>query len=187
MAEGSNIPTEAKATVQVTYSSLNPIQVAYPVSVLEEQPFPLVKVEAPSEGYPEEFGEAPVVEVPHLIPERPERPKRPEQVFGQALELINIKGPPLLPVPREPAPPLRVPTKWQEAYNLFLISDETNKRARDAYESGCITFASVQRIYMAGLHQARFSCGQGNLAFCYVQCMLNYGKHYKYIHHSVKY
>ena len=40
------------------------------------------------------------------------------------------------------------PSRWQEAYNIYVLNDNTNQRAREAFDKGWITFQSTQRIYM---------------------------------------
>ena len=73
------------------------------------------------------------------------------------------------------------PTKWQEAYNLYLFHEETNRKARQSVLDGCITFAAAQRIYMNSLQECRRLNSQGKLAFCFLKYMLDFGKFYKYI------
>ena len=73
------------------------------------------------------------------------------------------------------------PSKWQEAYNIYVLNDTTNQRAREAFDKGWITFQSTQRIYMNALHQTRVLCRQGQLSHTYLRHMLSYGKFYGYI------
>ena len=73
------------------------------------------------------------------------------------------------------------PSKWQEAYNIYVLNDNTNQRAREAFDKGWITFESTQRIYMNALHQTRSLCHQGQLSHTYLRHMLSYGKFYGYI------
>ena len=73
------------------------------------------------------------------------------------------------------------PSRWQEAYNIYALNDNTNQRAREAFDKGWITFESTQRIYMNALHQTRVSCRQGQLSHTYLRHMLSYGKFYGYI------
>ena len=73
------------------------------------------------------------------------------------------------------------PSRWQEAYNIYVLNDNTNQRAREAFDKGWITFESTQRIYMNALHQTRVSCHQGQLSHTYLRHMLSYGKFYGYI------
>ena len=73
------------------------------------------------------------------------------------------------------------PSRWQEAYNIYVLNDNTNHRARDAFDKGWITFQSTQRIYMNALHQTRVLCHQGQLSHTYLRHMLSYGKFYGYI------
>ena len=74
-----------------------------------------------------------------------------------------------------------VPSRWQEAYNIYVLNDNTNQRAREAFDKGWITFESTQRIYMNALHQTRVLCHQGQLSHTYLRHMLSYGKFYGYI------
>ena len=73
------------------------------------------------------------------------------------------------------------PSRWQEAYNIYVLNDNTNQRAREAFDKGWITFESTQRIYMNALHQTRVLCHQGQLSHTYLRHMLSYGKFYGYI------
>ena len=73
------------------------------------------------------------------------------------------------------------PSRWQEAYNIYVLNDNTNHRAREAFDKGWITFQSTQRIYMNALHQTRVLCRQGQLSHTYLKHMLSYGKFYGYI------
>ena len=73
------------------------------------------------------------------------------------------------------------PSRWQEAYNIYVLNDNTNHRAREAFDKGWITFQSTQRIYMNALHQTRVLCCQGQLSHTYLRHMLSYGKFYGYI------
>ena len=73
------------------------------------------------------------------------------------------------------------PSRWQEAYNIYVLNDNTNQRAREAFDKGWITFKSTQRIYINALHQTRVSCHQGQLSHTYLRHMLSYGKFYGYI------
>ena len=73
------------------------------------------------------------------------------------------------------------PLRWQEAYNIYVLNDNTNQRAREAFDKGWITFESTQRIYINALHQTRVSCHQGQLSHTYLRHMLSYGKFYGYI------
>ena len=73
------------------------------------------------------------------------------------------------------------PSRWQEAYNIYVLNDNTNQRAREAFDKGWITFESTQRIYMNALHQTRVLCRQGQLSHTYLRHMLSYGKFYGYI------
>ena len=73
------------------------------------------------------------------------------------------------------------PSRWQEAYNIYVLNDNTNQRAREAFDKRWITFQSTQRIYMNALHQTRVLCHQGQLSHTYLRHMLSYGKFYGYI------
>ena len=73
------------------------------------------------------------------------------------------------------------PSRWQEAYNIYALNENTNQRAREAFDKGWITFESTQRIYMNALHQTRVLCHQGQLSHTYLRHMLSYGKFYGYI------
>ena len=73
------------------------------------------------------------------------------------------------------------PLRWQEAYNIYVLNENTNHRAREAFDKGWITFQSTQRIYMNALHQTRVLCRQGQLSHTYLRHMLSYGKFYGYI------
>ena len=72
------------------------------------------------------------------------------------------------------------PFRWQEAYNIYVLNENTNQRAREAFEKGWISFESTQRIYINSLHQTRVLCHQGQLARTYLRHMLSYGKFYGY-------
>ena len=178
MAEGGSLHKEAIATVQLTYSSENPLLVDYikeePEEELESEVLQLSDVEqtpplpTPQPSQAQHLpithqvwaGVSPVVSP--LVPESPPRPT----FFANNPE--GYTGP-------------RAPTRWQEAYNLYLLHEETNKKARQAVLTGCISFAAAQRIYMSGLQECRRLNSQGKLAFCYLQYMLNFGKFYNYI------
>ena len=178
MAEGGSLHREAIATVQLTYSSENPILVD---NIKEE---------------PEEESES---EVSNLtIEEHPNPPPTPQHSQVQYLPATHQVWAGMSPVVSSlipglaPRPPfladssgnfgsLRAPTRWQEAYNLYILHEETNQKARQAVVSGCITFAAAQRIYMSGLQEGRRLNSQGKLAFCYLWHMLNFGKFYNYI------
>ena len=73
------------------------------------------------------------------------------------------------------------PSRWQEAYNIYVLNDNTNHRAREAFDQGWISFETTRRIYMNALHQTRVSCRQGQLSHTYLRHMLSYGKFYGYI------
>ena len=175
MAEGGSLHREAIATVQLTYSSENPILVDY---IKEE---------------PEEESESEV----HILSvvEQPPPPPTPQPSQAQHLPTTHQVWAGVSPVVSPLVPPRptffasnpgdytgpRAPTRWQEAYNLNLLYEETNQKARQAVLSSYITFAATQRIYISGLQECRRLNSQGKLAFCYLQYMLNFGKFYNYI------
>ena len=80
-------------------------------------------------------------------------------------------------LPRKP----QTPSKWQEAFHLYTLCVDTNNKARDSYQTGCITFYAAQRIYLSGLQDIRRLIAEGRLASCYLHNMLDYGKLHKYI------
>ena len=164
--------------MQLTYSSENPILVNYikeePEEELESEVLQLSDVEQPPPPPTPQPSQAQHLPVTHQVwagvspvvsPLIPESPPRPTS-FANNPE--GYTGP-------------RAPTRWQEAYNLYLLYEQTNKKARQAVLTGCITFAATQRIYMSGLQECRRLNSQGKLAFCYLQYMLNFGKFYNYI------
>ena len=55
------------------------------------------------------------------------------------------------------------PSRWQEAYNIYVLNDNTNHRAREAFDKGWITFQSTQRIYMNALHQTKSLVSSGTI------------------------
>ena len=177
MAEGGSLHREAIATVQLTYSSENPILVDYikeePEEEFETEVLYLSVVEQPPPSPTPQPSQAQHLPTTHqvwagvspvvssLVPELPPRPT----FFASNPE--GYTGP-------------RAPTRWQEAYNLYFLHEETNHKARQAVLTGCITFAATQRIHMSGLQECRRLNSQGKLAFCYLQYMLNFGKSYNY-------
>ena len=145
MAEGGSLHKEAIATVQLTYSSENPILVdnikEEPEEELESEVLQLSDVEQPLPPPTPQPSQAQYSPVTHQVwagvnpvvsPLNLESPPRPTFFAGNPEGYI---GP-------------RAPTKWQEAYNLYLFHEETNKKARQAVLNGCITFAAAQRIYI---------------------------------------
>ena len=178
MAEGGPLHREAIATVQLTYSSENPILVDYikeePEEESESEVFNLSVVEQPPPS-------------PTPQPSQAQHSPTTHQVWAGVSPIVSPLVPELPPRPTflasnpEGYTGPRAPTRWQEAYNLYLLHEETNKKARQAVLTGCITFAAAQRIYMSGLQECRRLNSQGKLAFCYLQYMLNYGKFYNYI------
>ena len=178
MAEGRALHREAIATVQLTYSSENPILVDY---IKEEQDKEiksqvpqLSKVEQPPPPPTPQPSQAQYLPVTH-------------QVWAGVNPVVSpfvLESPPrptfLADNPEGYTGP-RAPNRWQEAYNLYLFHEETNKKARQAVITGCITFASAQRIYMNGLQECSRLNSQGKLAFCFLKYMLDFGKFYHYI------
>ena len=79
------------------------------------------------------------------------------------------------------SPHAGAPSRWQEAYNIYVLNENTNQRAREAFDKGWISFESTQRIYINTLHQTRVLCHQGQLAHTYLRHMLSYVKFYGYI------
>ena len=185
MAEGGPIHQEAAiATVQVTCTSSGPIS----VDCKEE----------PIEGNQPDIEPLTIVIPPPAPPSTPVPVPPLGPVFHTSTSPWAGPNPvvsPLLPnlsVPQRPQlPPIaetfsgtgrfQAPTKWQEAFNLYTLHEDTNSKARVAYQNGCITFAAAQRIYLANLQDVRRLTAQGKLATCYLTYMLNYGKFYNYI------
>lgn len=102
-------------------------------------------------------------------------------------EITHSQGLQLPPIPGHLGAPRRfpAPTKWQEAYNLYVLHEDTNQKARHAYQTGCISFKAAQRIYLSGLQDVRKLTNQGKLHACYLGYMLDYGKYYNYIDRSI--
>ena len=178
MAEGDSLHKEPIATVQLTYSSENPILVDYikeePEEELETGVLQLSDVEQPLPPPTPQPSQAQYLPVTHQVwagvnpvvsPVVLESPLGPTTLAGN---------------PEGQAGP-STPTKWQEAYNLYLFHEETNRKARQSVLNGCITFAATQRIYMNSLQECRRLNSQGKLAFCFLKYMLDFGKFYKYI------
>ena len=148
MAEGDSLHKEPIATVQLTYSSENPILVDYIKEESEEELEPgvlqLSDVEQPLPPSTPQPSQAQYLPVTHQVwagvnpvfsPVVLESPLRPTTFAGN---------------PEGQAGP-SAPTKWQEAYTLYLFHEETNRKARQSLLNGCITFAAAQRIYMNSL------------------------------------
>ena len=178
MAEGDSLYKEPLATEQLAYSSENLILVDY---IKEE---------------PEEESEPGVLQLSDG--EQPLPPPTPQPSQAQYLPVTHqvwtgvnsVVSPVVLESPLRPATfagnPVgqagqSAPTKWQEAHNLYLFHEETNRKARQSVLDGCITFAAAQRIYMNSLQECRRLNSQGKLAFCFLKYMLDFGKFYKYI------
>ena len=187
MAVGGPIHKEAVSTVQVTCTSSSPIALECIKEEQEPEENPQVNIEpltvvtipppppptpGPSQILVPEIptssnpwaGSNPVVTplLPNLtIPQGHQIPWMPEPIRG----------------PRRP----QAPTKWQEAFNLYTLYEDTDVKARNSYQNGCITFGAVQRIYLSGLQDTRKLTSEGRLALCYLQYMLDYGKYYNYI------
>ena len=178
MAEGDPLHEEPIATVQLTYSSENPLL----IDCIKEEP--------------EEGSEPGVLQLSDV--EQPLPPPTPQPSQAQYLPVTHqvwagvnpVVSPVVLESPLRPttfagnpegqAGP-STPTKWQEAYNLYLFHEETNRKARQSVLNGCITFAAAQRICMNSLQECRRLNSQGKLAFCFLKYMLDFGKFYKYI------
>ena len=178
MAEGDSLYKEPIATEQLAYSSQNLILVDYikeePEEELEPGVLQLSDVEQPLPPPTPKPSQAQYVPVTHqgwagvnsaVSPEVLESPLRPATFAG------NPEG----------QTGQSAPTKWQEAYNLYLFHEETNRKARQSVLNGCITFVATQRIYMNSLQECRRLNGQGKLAFCFLKYTLDFGKFYKYI------
>ena len=178
MAEGDSLHKEPIATVQLTCSSENPILVDYIKEESEEELEPGV-LQLSDVGQP----------LPPFTPQPSQAQYLPvtHQVWAGVNPVVSpvVLETPLGPTtlagnPEGQAGP-STPTKWQEAYNLYLFHEETNRKARQSLLNGCITFAAAQRIYMNSLQECRRLNGQGKLAFCFLKYMLDFGKFYKYI------
>ena len=178
MAEGGYLHKEAIATVQLAYSSENPILVDYikeePDEELESEVLQLSDVEQPLPPPTPQPSQAQYLPVNH-------------QVLAGVNPVVN---PLILESPPRPTfiannpggyNDPRAPTKWQEAYNLYLFHEEINKKARHAVLNACITFTATQRIYMNSLQECRRLNSQGKLALCFLKYMLDFGKFYNYI------
>ena len=178
MAEGGSLHGEAIANVQLTYSSENPIL----VDCIKEEPEEAIESKVSQ-----------LIGVEQLLPPPTPQPSQAQclpvthQVWTglnpvvSPLILESLPGPTFSADNSEDYIGPRAPHRWQEAYNLYLLHEEMNKKARQAALTGCITFAATQRIYMSGLQECRRLNSQGKLAFCYLQNMLNFGKFYNYI------
>ena len=177
MAEGDSLYKEPIATEQLACSSENLILVDY----IKEEP---------------EESEPGVLQL--LDVEQPLPPPTPQPIQAQYVPVTHqvwagvnsVVSPVVLESPLRPATfagnpegqaGQSAPTKWQEAYNLYLFHEETNREARQSVLDGRITFAAAQRIYMNSLQECRRLNSQGKLAFCFLKYMLDFGKFYKYI------
>ena len=178
MAEGDSLYKEPIATEQLACSSENLILVDYIKEEPEEESEPgvlqLSDVEQPLPPPTPQPSQAQYVPVTHQVwagvnsvvsPVVLESPLRPATFAGNPEGQVGQSA----------------PTKWQEAYNLYLFHEETNRKARQSVLDGCITFAAAQRIYMNSLQECRRLNSQGKLAFCFLKYMLDFGKFYKYI------
>ena len=185
MAESRPVCEEAAvAKVQVTYTSNNPISVdckKEPVEDNQSSIEPLTIVTLPPDPPPTPVPVSPLGPVfptstsPWAGPNPVVSPLLPELPLPQRLQLPPIAE--TFSGPRR----FQAPTKWQEAFNLYTLHEDTNNKARVAYQNGCITYAAAQRIYLANLQDVRRLTAQGKLATCYLTYMLNYGKFYNYI------
>ena len=178
MAEGDSLYKESIATEQLACSSENLILVDYIKEEPEEESEPgvlqLLDVEQPLPPPTPQPTQAQYVPVTHQVWAGVNSVVSPE-VLGSPLRPVTFAGNP------EGQAGQSAPTKWQEAYNLYLFHEETNRKARQSVLDGCITFAATQRIYMNSLQECRRLNSQGKLAFCFLKYMLDFGKFYKYI------
>ena len=181
MAEGRPLPEEAViGTAQVTYTSGGPITVECikeePQELVPFQTEPLLSIQSPP---------APTPLLAHnLISGATSLPHvywtSPDTAFPPLLPRL-----PLIPE-NQRLPLIKTPSKWEEAFNVYTFHEQTNKRARKAYENRELTYPSVQRIFVATLQDVRRLTQEGRLATCYLHHMLMYGKFYNYIDSSVR-
>ena len=135
MAEGDSLYKEPIATEQLAYSSENLILVE---NIKEE---------------PEEESEPRVLQLSDV--EQPLPPPTPQPSQAQYVPVTHqvwagvnsVVSPVVLESPLRPATftgnpdgqaGQSAPTKWQEAYNLYLFHEETNRKARQSVLDGCI-------------------------------------------------
>ena len=183
MAEGDSLYKESIATEHLAYSSDNSILVDYIKEESEEELEPgvlqLSDVGQPPPPPTPQPSQAQYVPVTHQVwagvnpvisPVVLESPLRPATFAGDSEGQVGQSA----------------PTKWQEAYNLYLFHEETNRKARQSVLDGCIIFAAAQRIYMNSLQECRRLNSQGKLAFCFLKYMLDFGKFYRYIGPNIK-
>ena len=177
MAESGSLSQEgAVATVQVTYTSSDPIAIEY---VKEEEP----QVLSPHQII-EPLFKIPFPPVPTPIPQAlvTTAPSVPNACWATPESVL----PPLLPrlpltqdIQRSSL--FKNPSKWEEAYNVYFFHEKTNQRARQAYENRELSYPSVQRIFLATLQDVRRLTQEGKLATCYLEHMLTYGRFHNYI------
>ena len=127
MAEGGPLHGETIATVQLTDSSENPILVDYikeePEEESESEVFNLSVVEQPPPP-------------PTPQPSQAQHSPTTHQVWAGVSPIVSLLVLELPPRPTflasnpEGYTGPRAPTRWQEAYNLYLLHEETRKPGR---------------------------------------------------------
>ena len=140
MAEGDSLYKEPIATELLAYSSDNLILVNNIKKEPEEESEPgvlqLLDVEQPPPPSTPHPSQAQCVPVTHQVwagvnsvvsPVVLESPLRPATLAGYSENQVGQSA----------------PTKWQEAYNLYLFHEETNRKARQSVLDGCITFTAA--------------------------------------------
>ena len=171
MAEGDSLYKEPIATEPQAYSSDNLILVNNIKKEPEEESEPgvlqLLDVEQPLSPPTPQPSQAQYVPVAHQVwagvnsvvsPVVLESPLRPATFAGHSEGQVGQS----------------TPTKWQEAYNLYLFHEETNRKARQSVLDGCITFAATQRIYMNSLQECRRLNSQGKLGFLFPEIYVRF-------------
>ena len=173
MAEGDSLCKESIAIEYLAYSSDGSILVDYIKEEPEEESEPGVlqfkDVEQPLTPPTPQPTQAQYVPVTHQVWTGVNSVVSPE-VLGSPLRPVTFASNP------EGQAGQSAPTKWQEAYNLYLFHEETNRKARQSVLDGCITFATAQKIYTNSLQECRRLNSQGKLAFCFLKYMLDFGK-----------
>ena len=164
---GTIITTNAQVTYTIATSSSNTnlatSQNHQPISLVGEHHFPPPKPRTPTVAGGPQITIGPPVRNFLLY----DKNAGNQVVQVTPIELSNLQ--------------VEAPSRWQEAYNIYALNDNTNQRAREAFDKGWITFESTQRIYMNALHQTRVLCHQGQLSHTHLRHMLSYGKFYGYI------
>ena len=164
---GTIVTTNAQATYTIATSSSNTNLVTsqnnQPISLVGEHHFPPPRSRTPTVAGGPQITIGPPVRNFLLY----DKNAGNQVVEVTPIELSNLQA--------------EAPSRWQEAYNIYVLNDNTNQRAREAFDKGWITFESTQRIYMNALHQTRVLCHQGQLSHTYLRHMLSYGKFYGYI------